>query len=154
MRYPHTLRLWIPSPDVPPGSQSADTGKWTPNVEATDVVLYDGPADVQDNTRKSLRDEAGRPNLNADAWAYLGDEFALTGAGGSNSAIGTDNGDGINTGDDPPVLLVTTATIRIHSNVYALITYEDGTTERATVMGVRNLDGIVMLRRMTRAGEP
>lgn len=151
MLYPHNLRLWIPSPDVPPGTQDTDTGAWTKNPSATDVVLYDGPADVQDTSRKTVRDDAGRPTPNADATAYLADEFVLTGYGGQAAILDTDDDTDIVADDetsDTPLFLVLSNQVRIKTGVNAIVTYEDGSTERASVVGFRRLDGAVMLRRL------
>lgn len=151
MLYPHLLKLWIKSPDIPPGSQSTDTGAWTPNPDATDVVIYEGAADVQDNTRRTVRDDAGRPTPNADAIAFLADEFVLTGRGGTSTILATDDGADVVADDEnsaDPLFIVLANQERVRTGVYATITYEDSTVEHAAVVGFRRLDGCVMLRRL------
>lgn len=70
MSYPHRLSITREGT----GSQDPDTGAWTPG---TAVMIYDGPADVQDGGETIQRDSDGRPTAVSDATAYLEDERAV-----------------------------------------------------------------------------
>jgi hypothetical protein len=68
--YPHRWR----AERIPPGgTQDPDTGKWTAPYAR---VLYDGPADCQDEGEVIGRDMDGRPVRSGDAVLYLANEAA------------------------------------------------------------------------------
>jgi hypothetical protein len=67
MRYPHRWRCVRASP----GTQDPDTGAFVP---ASPTVIYDGPADVQDEGSALRRDAEGRAVEVSDAVVFLRDE--------------------------------------------------------------------------------
>jgi hypothetical protein len=76
--YPHTLRITRGSTDPGAGGQDVD-GVWTPDPgQPQEVVLYDGPADVQDGGDTVERDNAGSPTAISNAVAFLADESQLS----------------------------------------------------------------------------
>lgn len=127
MVFPHRLKLWLPNPVDAAGAQDPVTGAWTPAAPDTSVVFYNGEADVQETARRTVYDDNREPRSYADAIGYLADTdvFKIS-----------------------YVLTVATTNLRLKTNVYAEITWDDGAVEPAEVAAVRRMDGAVLLRRL------
>lgn len=69
MHFPHRIRITrsVPHPDP----ETDDYGQPLPGFEPTELVLYDGAADVQDKPALLIRDLAGDPTIDADTAVFL-----------------------------------------------------------------------------------
>jgi hypothetical protein len=67
VKYAHSLRVTRQGDG---GTQDPKSGEWLPPTEA---VLYDGPADYQDESVAVEFDEDGTPTRRADGTAYVPD---------------------------------------------------------------------------------
>lgn len=73
MRWPHTILITRAAAAA--GSQSLDTGVWTPSAAA--VTLYDGQGDVQYVHRTLRRGDDRDHVIESDADVFLRDESSL-----------------------------------------------------------------------------
>lgn len=147
MSWPHRLLLWKPNPENP-GSRDEDSGILTPPDPAQRVTLYDGDADVQELPAQKARTQNGEPAGVADAVAFLADEFMLAGRNAVQTVL-TDDTEEPELAQEPDgdPQVVTAPPAIIAAGAFGTITYEDGSTQECSVIGVRRLDGAVLLKR-------
>lgn len=145
MIWPHALMIWKANPDAKPGNQDQDTGGWVAS-ERPRITLYDGSADVQEAPKRRGRDANGEPTPSADAVAFLSDEWLLQGRNGSVGVINDANGGTLTTDGTDQTVQATGPVIAVDDDCFATITWEDGAQSDARVLGLRRLDGAVLLK--------
>jgi hypothetical protein len=145
MQWPHWLTIWKANPDAKPGTQDKDTGIWVSTSQPR-ITLYDGNADVQESPRRRGRDQNGEPSVAADAVAFLADEWVLQGRNGSQGVL-TDTTDGTLTEDGTnQTIQASGPVIPVDDDCFATITWPEGAQSDARILGVRRLDGAVLLK--------